>query len=250
LKAAFLKRYTVDLSEALEPNPDSYPSFNRFFTRALLPNARPLPSDARQLVCPADGALAEFGSLQHDRMLQAKGRTYSVDELLANELHISKHYHDGMFATIYLAPHNYHRVHAPCAGFVHEVVYVPGTLFSVNPRTVRVVPRVLARNERVILHCTGDIGEFAVILVGAVMVGSMELVCCDLSPFTRSREISRYRFAQPQPFARGAELGRFNMGSTVITLFGRGSVQWDSLLSQGCTLKMGQRFALPTKPIA
>ncbi|MSR14500.1 MAG: phosphatidylserine decarboxylase [Gammaproteobacteria bacterium] len=247
LKTAFLRRYAVDLSEALEPDPEHYLSFNRFFTRALKPDARPLPADQKSLVSPADGVIAEFGTLQRDRMLQAKGRTYSVDELLANNIHASQQYHDGEFATVYLAPHNYHRVHAPCGGQIHEVVYVPGVLFAVNPHTVRVVPRVLARNERVILHCTGDYGPFTLILVGAVMVGSMELVSCDVAALAASRRISHYAFECPFPFARGAELGRFNMGSTVIALFGRNVLQWTSTLARGCSVRMGQALANPSE---
>lgn len=247
LKAAFLRRYAIDLSEALESDPDRYPSFNALFTRALHPHARPLPRD-NTLISPVDGVLAEFGALTQERMLQAKGREYSVDELLANETYAAQHYHDGRFATIYLAPHHYHRVHAPCHGQVHDVVYVPGTLFSVNPRTVRVVPRVFARNERVILHCTGDYGPFALVLVGALLVGNMALECCDLTTLAGSRHIGRHSFERPVPFARGAELGRFNMGSTVIALFGRNVLRWDPALTRGSPLKMGERLALPFEP--
>jgi phosphatidylserine decarboxylase len=245
LKAAFMRRYAIDLSDALESEVDRYPSLNALFTRALKPGARPMPFDETALVSPADGFLAEFGSLAHDRMLQAKGRYYSIDELLAQDTFASQHYHDGLFATVYLAPQHYHRIHAPCNGKIHDVVYVPGTLFSVNERTVQNVPRVFARNERVILHCTGDHGPFALVMVGAMLVGSMALQCCEVSALAGSRRIARRALTRPVAFARGAELGHFNMGSTVVLVFGRSALRWDPTLAVGAPLVVGTPLAAP-----
>lgn len=235
----FSRLYGVDLAEAALRRAEDYPSFNAFFTRALAPGARPLPPDPAIIVSPADGTLCAIGRVTGHTAIQAKGRSYSLGALLAGD---PASYLDGLAATIYLAPSNYHRVHAPLAGHVLEVTYVPGTLFSVNARTAQVVDALFARNERVVLSCEGERGPFALVLVGALCVGSMEITSCDLLALlaTHGRQAPlRHRLAEPFAFERGAELGRFNMGSTVILLLPHAAGTWRDGLEAGVALRMG-----------
>ena len=236
---AFMACYPIDLRDAIESDPTRYRSLNAFFTRALRAHARPLPADTQVLVSPVDGQLSQFGVLAGGTLLQAKGHRYSVTQLLAIENTTAHPFRHGHFATLYLAPHNYHRVHVPCDCTLEEVVYVPGRLFSVNTHTARVVPALFARNERVILRCTGQGGEFAVVLVGAMLVGSMALECVDLAPLYAQRLFKRIRFEQGIPITRGAEIGRFNMGSTVILVFARETSEWNEDASPGMTVQVG-----------
>jgi phosphatidylserine decarboxylase len=247
LIAGFRRLYTVDLTEAVAADPDAYTSFNDFFTRALRPGARPIASGAQTLTSPCDGTVSERGAIDHDRLLQArlaaKNRWYTLRELL-NDDTLAQRFVGGEFATIYLAPHNYHRVHMPLAGTLTGVHYVPGALFSVNGATAASVPRLFARNERVV--CTFDTanGPLAVIFVGALNVGSISLVGFgDLTPRRPRRAVS---LPPPQPaphFLKGAELGRFNMGSTVILLMPAGSVAWSTDFVPGSPVRMGVAIA-------
>jgi phosphatidylserine decarboxylase len=245
LIGAFRCRYAVDLSEAVTANVDDYDSFNAFFTRALLPSSRPISPIVDALVCPADGTISQLGDITGENLIQAKGRYYSLAALLAGDVDLIKKFTDGTFATIYLAPHNYHRVHCPVTGAVKTVRYVPGDLFSVNNRTARCVENLFARNERVIVEFESDAGAIAVIFVGAMLVSSMELNCCDLSHATVAA------LTDPQPisvacrdddcvFERGAELGRFNMGSTIILLAQPGRVSWDPRLKHADIVRVGE----------
>ena len=240
LIAGFLQRYPIDLDEALEPELAHYASFNGLFTRRLRADARPLSAVPNAILCPADGQITEFGELRRDQLLQAKGKEYSVDALLANNPYAAQQFYDGSFATIYLAPHNYHRVHAPCAGEVREIDYVPGRLFSVNAETTARVPRLFTRNERVLLHCSGPYGPFVVIFVGTLLVGGIELAAPALNAEITSRSSVRCALQRPVPFAAGAELGHFNMGSTVIVLFTRNAVNWADGLHRGRRVRMGE----------
>ncbi len=236
----FVRLYRVDLAEAALPNAQDYPHFNAFFTRALVAGARPLPADPRIVVSPADGTLCAIGRIDGHTVIHAKGQGYSLGALLTAD---PAPYLDGLAATVYLAPSNYHRVHAPLAGRVRSVVYVPGALFSVNARTARVVDGLFARNERIILNCEDGHGPFALVLVGAMCVGSMELTCCDLPSLVRHHDRSRpLRLSLPAPFAfeRGAELGRFNMGSTVIMILPAAAGVWLDHLDAGTPVRMGQ----------
>ncbi len=235
-----MAHYPIDLRDALEPEPTHYRSLNAFFTRALRPGARPLPADPLAFVSPADGILNQCGVLTDGRILQAKGRDYAVSELLATPGATADPFQNGVFGTIYLAPHNYHRVHAPCDCTITEIIYVPGDLFSVNPRTAATVPNLFARNERVVLLCSSAHGELAIVLVGAMLVGSMTLACWDLASFYRKRCFNRQAFRPGLPLQRGAELGRFNMGSTVILVLGRQDVTWDEQARVGQPVKVGQ----------
>ncbi|HEY2462975.1 MAG TPA: archaetidylserine decarboxylase [Steroidobacteraceae bacterium] len=234
----FLRLYTIDMTEAVQADPLRYASFNEFFTRALKPDVRILAREPREIACPVDGVISEAGTIDGDRLLQAKGRHYSLTELLASRAW-AQHFAGGSFATIYLAPFNYHRVHMPLQGRLRETVYVPGRLFSVNAVTATLVPRLFARNERVLTWFDTAFGEFALILVGALNVGSIATVWAgDITPAARRvvttlppREVS---------LEKGEELGRFNMGSTVIVLFQRDRARWHDDLRAGATVTLGQ----------
>lgn len=238
----FLRGYDVNMAEAAQPDPFAYRSFNDFFTRALRPDARPIAPAADAIVSPVDGTLSQFGAIRSDNLVQAKGRLYSLAELLANDTSAVDAYRDGSFACIYLAPYNYHRIHMPCAGRLRSTVYVPGDLFSVNAATVRAVPRVFARNERVICDFDTELGRMAVILVGALFVGSMETVHCgEINPPPRRRKSAvRIDTGAGREFAKGDELGRFNMGSTVVLLFQRDRAQWEGALRPDLKVKLGE----------
>jgi phosphatidylserine decarboxylase len=241
----FLSNFRIEMGEARQPDPYAYRSFNDFFTRALRPDARPVASDPAVVVSPVDGTVSQCGELQQDSILQAKGRHYSVRELLGGDEAAAGVYRGGSFACIYLAPYNYHRIHMPCEATVRSSLYVPGDLFSVNAATVRAVPRVFARNERLVCDFDTPLGRMAVILVGALFVGSIETVHCgEVNPPPRRRKA-------PQPiergigrrYARGEELGRFNMGSTIVLLFERDRVAWDAALAPGSTVRLGRAIA-------
>ena len=234
----FLRLYTIDMTEAVQSNPLSYGSFNEFFTRALKAHARSIAPGARDIACPADGVISEAGRIDGDRLLQAKGRHYSLAELLASDSS-ARRFADGAFATIYLAPFNYHRVHMPLRGRLREAVYVPGRLFSVNAATASLVPRLFARNERVLTFFDSAFGEFALIMVGALNVGSIATVWAgDITPAAR-RVVTRLA-PQDVSLDKGEEFGRFNMGSTVILLFQENRVRWHTDLRAGATVRLGQ----------
>jgi phosphatidylserine decarboxylase len=234
----FLKLYPIEMSEAAESDPYRYGSFNEFFTRALKDGARPIVAAADAIACPVDGVVSEAGMIEDGRLLQAKGRRYGLTELLAAQPWAG-HFEGGSFATIYLAPFNYHRVHMPLRGTLRETVYVPGRLFSVNAVTARHVPDLFARNERVLTLFDSPAGRFAVVLVGALNVGSMATVWAgDVTPGAR-RVVTQIPGA-PLTLEKGAELGRFNMGSTVILLFERNRALWMSRVGAGCVVQLGQ----------
>jgi len=240
LTRGFLKLYEVNMSEAAESDPYAYPSFNAFFTRELAAGRRPIDPDTAAIVSPVDGAVSECGLLRGDALLQAKGREYSVHELLAGQAWAER-FSAGSFATIYLAPFDYHRIHMPLTGKLLETVYVPGRLFSVNDVTASQVPRLYARNERVLTLFESAAGRFALVLVGALNVGSIATVWAgDIAPSSR-RRIARLPAIDLQ-LAKGAELGRFNMGSTVILLFENRRVAWDAGLQRGSIVRFGARI--------
>jgi phosphatidylserine decarboxylase len=234
----FLRLYTIDMADAAQPDPLRYASFNEFFTRALRPDARSLAKEPREIACPVDGVISEAGKIEGDTLLQAKGRSYTLKELLAS-CAWAKDFEGGSFATIYLAPFNYHRVHMPLAGRLRETVYVPGRLFSVNAATASLVPRLFARNERVLTWFDTAFGEFALILVGALNVGSIATVWAgDITP--APRRVATTLPPQAVALDKGEELGRFNMGSTVILLFQRDRARWHAELCAGATVRLGQ----------
>lgn len=230
--------YQVNLEEALDADPDSYPTFNAFFTRQLKDGVRPVASEG-QVACPADGKISAIGDIQQDRLIQAKGHDYSLQDLLAGRDDLAHLMQDGFFATIYLSPRDYHRVHMPLAGRLQEMIYVPGRLFSVNDVTTRHVERLFARNERVISVFETDAGPVIQILVGAIFVGSMETVWDGQITPPYGKKIISKRY-QDIPLQHGAEMGRFNMGSTVIMLFPRNSIEWDSCIKSNTSVQCGQ----------
>jgi phosphatidylserine decarboxylase len=234
----FLRLYTIDMAEAVQPDPLRYASFNEFFTRALKPNVRAIAREPREIACPVDGLISEAGKIDRDSLLQAKGRHYTLKELLAS-CAWAKDFEGGSFATIYLAPFNYHRVHMPLDGRLRETVYVPGRLFSVNAATASLVPRLFARNERVLTWFDTAFGEFALILVGALNVGSIATVWAgDITP--APRRVATTLPPQAVSLDKGAELGRFNMGSTVILLFQQDRARWHTEVRAGATVRLGQ----------
>jgi phosphatidylserine decarboxylase len=238
-------RYRIDLTEAAEADPRAYPDLNAFFTRALRAGARPLCQDPASVVAPADGVVSAVGTLLADTLVQAKGHRYTAGDLLADPT-VGRRYQDGSYLTVYLSPQDYHRVHMPIAGQLIEMRYVPGRLFSVNDRTSRVVPRLFARNERVVARFDTEAGEMALVLVGALMVGGLETVWS--GPLTPPHGAPGLARAYPASgggavrLGRGEEMGRFNMGSTVIALFQRGQVEWDSAVGPGLGVRVGGRL--------
>jgi phosphatidylserine decarboxylase len=238
LVRGFLKLYSVDMSEAKQSDPLSYASFNEFFTRALKDHARTIDSDPRSIACPVDGTISEAGSIDGDALLQAKGRRYRLADLLAGKSWAGR-FEGGCFATIYLAPFNYHRVHMPLRGDLAETVYVPGRLFSVNAATAAHVPNLFARNERVLTLFDTAFGQAALIMVGALNVGSMTTVWAgDITPAAR-RAITTLP-PQHVTLDKGEELGRFNMGSTVILLFQKNRANLHAGIRAGLRVRLGE----------
>lgn len=238
----FVRRYGVDMGEAADPDIARYASFNAFFTRALRPGARPLaPAD---LVCPVDGAISQFGAIERDQILQAKGHRYSTRALVGGDAALAALFDDGHFATLYLSPKDYHRIHMPCGARLRRMVHVPGDLFSVNPATVRGVPGLFARNERVVCHFEGEHGPFVLALVGATIVGSMATVWHGVVNPPRPGVVRQWRYDEP-PVAlkQGDEMGRFLLGSTVVMLFPAGPLRFNPAWAPGRSIRMGEAMA-------
>ena len=242
--------YRVDMQEALESDPTRYRSFNDFFTRALRPDARPVTQQPDEIASPADGTLSQAGDIEAGYLFQAKGHDYSLLELLGGDPELAAMFEEGNFATIYLSPRDYHRLHMPLDGKLRKMLHVPGRLFSVNETTCRQVPRLFARNERVICLFDTPVGPMAMILVGAIFVSSIETVWAGAITPTHQR-VSAWDYApnpEPSPIAleKGEEMGRFNMGSTVILLFGQDAVEWVEGFSSGSAVKMGETIGVRT----
>lgn len=239
----FARQYQVNMAEAQVEDLTAYAHFNAFFTRALKDGARPLDSTPDAVLCPADGAISQLGPIEHGRVFQAKGHSFSVLELLGGDSERAAPFMGGDFATVYLSPKDYHRVHMPLAGTLREMVHVPGRLFSVNQSTAENVPELFARNERVVCLFDTERGPMAVVLVGAMIVASIETVWAGLvTPPKRTLRSWRYDDAARTPIdlAKGAELGRFKLGSTAIVLFAPNQVQWAESLAAGSVVRMGQ----------
>jgi phosphatidylserine decarboxylase len=216
----FVNHYGVNMSEAANPDIASYPTFNEFFTRPLKAGARPVAEADYE--CPVDGAISQFGSILVDQLLQAKSHKYSTAALVGGDRELAAHFDDGSFATLYLAPKDYHRVHMPCDAKLTRMIYVPGALFSVNPTTALGVPNLFARNERVVCVFDTERGPFVLTLVGATIVGSMETVWHGVVNPQRTGEVREWHYEPGEwTFRKGDEMGRFSLGSTVVLLFTR-----------------------------
>jgi phosphatidylserine decarboxylase len=249
LIGSFMRGFKPEMGDAVEPNPFAYGSFNEFFTRALRPDARPLVRDPGTLISPVDGTVSQLGRIDGTQIFQAKGRHYSLEALLAGSDAWHARFRGGAFATLYLAPYNYHRIHMPLAGTLVAAWYVPGKLFSVNATTAAAVDGLFARNERVV--CVFENGPlvFAMVLVGALFVGSMETVWHgEITPRRPRRPIALpvTGLRAPARLEQGDEMGRFNMGSTVILVLPPGTTQWPADLRAGTTIRMGQPLARVT----
>jgi len=238
----FIARYDVNMAEAAACEPGAYTSFNEFFTRALRPGARPLGK--AKLVCPVDGAISQCGRIERDQIFQAKGKSYSSTALLAGDAALARQFDDGLFATIYLSPRDYHRIHMPCDGRLLHMRYVPGELYSVNPATARGVDALFARNERVVCHFESAHGPFALVLVGATIVGSMETVWHGVVNPPRSASVRHWDYRdQNITLKQGEEMGRFLLGSTVVLLFPADSFQLTPDWGPACAVRMGEAMA-------
>ena len=234
----------INYGEALSPDPADYASFNAWFTRALIPGARTFDPDPQAFLSPCDGRISETGLLQENRILQAKGKDYSLQDLLANDP-VCQQLTDGYFSTIYLSPKDYHRIHMPIGGRLQRMIHVPGRLFSVAPYTVRQVPRLFARNERVISIFETDYGPLVMVLVGAMLVSSTETVWAGEVTPTKNKEVSVTDYSDGDiALAKCDEMGRFNMGSTVILLMPTGALAPLDGLGAGDAVRLGQRLGL------
>jgi phosphatidylserine decarboxylase len=234
----FIDAYDVDMGEAAEPA-SAYPTFNAFFTRALKPGARPMGDAAQFVLSPADGAVSQVGPVVGGRIVQAKGRDYSVVELLGGDTANAPRFDGGRFVTIYLSPKDYHRVHMPAAGTLRSTRYVPGDLFSVNAVTADGVDRLFARNERLAAVFESPLGAMASVMVGAMIVAGIETVWSGrLQP--HGKTVEQRSYSDGPKFAAGDEMGRFYLGSTVVLLFEPGKVEWLPDLAPGSTVRMGQ----------
>lgn len=239
----FVGRYSVNMAEAANPDIASYASFNEFFTRPLREGARPL-ANAPQ-ICPVDGAISQFGALKRDSIFQAKGHSYTTTALVGGDAELAALFDDGSFATLYLSPKDYHRIHMPCAGRLRRMIHVPGDLFSVNPTTARGVPGLFARNERVVCVFDSANGPFVLTLVGATIVGSMATVWHGVVNPPRPGKIREWRYdTQEILLQKGEEMGRFLLGSTVVMLFPKNTLNFNPQWQPTKPLRMGEAMGV------
>lgn len=244
----FVRRFGVDMDEAAEPDPGAYATFNEFFVRALRPGTRPLEGGEDALVSPVDGRVSRIGAIDGDRLIQAKGIDYSLLALVGGDPEIASRFADGGFATLYLAPGDYHRVHMPLAGQLARMVYVPGRLYSVAPWSVATIRGLFTRNERVCALFETAHGPLGLVLVGAINVAAIETVWSGLATPPRGRRIAHWYYDSGAPsLARGEEMGRFNMGSTVIVLAPAGTT-WDGERTPEDRVRVGQRLGVAARP--
>jgi phosphatidylserine decarboxylase len=236
-----IKHYGVNMAEALQSDITAYNSFNEFFTRELKPGIRPLSTEANAIACPCDGAVSQAGKITDGQIFQAKGKSFNVIDLLGGKAKRAAPFNNGIFTTIYLSPKDYHRLHMPLTGTLREMVHIPGRLFSVNPATVNSVPNLFARNERVAAIFDTDAGPMALILVGAIFVSSVEMVWHGVVTPPSVSSVQSWQYGEDAPSIKiGEEMGRFNMGSTIIVLFGKDQAQWDVEFKAEQPVKLGE----------
>ncbi len=237
----FIRDYQVDMSLAVKENPHDYSCFNEFFTRALKPEKRPIAPETDAIVSPVDGSISQFGDIQEGQLIQAKNINYGLQTLLGGSSELAAQFQAGKFATFYLSPKDYHRVHSPCKGSLREMIYVPGRLFSVNAQTTEQLPQLFVRNERVITLFTTPVGPMAVILVGAMLVANISTVWEGVIDPAASRQIRHWHYTERAvSLSKGDELGRFQLGSTVIILFSAERMQWSNQLRLNKQVRFGE----------
>ena len=238
----FIKRYSVNMAEAVNTDPASYKSFNEFFTRPLKPGARPLAQT--DYICPVDGAISQFGRIEKDQIFQAKGHSYSTTALVGGDAKLASEFEGGHFACLYLSPKDYHRIHMPVSGTLRQMIYVPGDLFSVNPTTARGVPGLFARNERVVCVFDTAHGPFVNVLVGATIVGSMATVWHGQVNPPRLPDVTAWNY-KPGEFVykQGDEMGRFLLGSTVVMLWPEQAMRFNPAWQPAGAIRMGESMA-------
>jgi phosphatidylserine decarboxylase len=240
----FIRHYQVDLEESEITDYHRFEHFNAFFTRALAQGARPINEDAGAMVSPVDGTISQIGDIEQGRIFQAKGMDFSTLELLGGDQQLADVFQNGRFTTIYLSPRDYHRIHMPVSGVLTDMVYVPGRLFSVNPATTSQVPRLFARNERVVCVFNTEHGRMAMVLVGAMIVASVETVWAgEVAPVRPRIQHQRYADQEPTSLARGQEMGRFKLGSTVVLLHEDRSMEWLEDKIAGTPVRLGEKIA-------
>ena len=240
----FIRLFKVNMQEAKISDWESFNSFNEFFTRELKEDAREISTDDKTIACPVDGAVSQLGHISSDLIFQAKGHAYSLTQLLGDREDLGKLFKDGEFNTIYLSPKDYHRIHMPIDGTLKEMIHVPGELYSVNPTTVENVPALFARNERVICVFDTTAGPMAMVMVGAIFVGSIETVWHgEVTPPT-AKEIRNWKYEdKPETYKKGQEMGRFNMGSTVILIYAKNKINWEKELQAEKVVRLGEAIA-------
>ena len=238
----FIKRYGVNMAEALNPDPSSYKSFNEFFTRPLKPGARSMAT--ADYICPVDGAISQFGRIEKDQIFQAKGHSYSTTALVGGDAKLAGEFEGGHFACLYLSPKDYHRIHMPVAGTLRQMIYVPGDLFSVNPTTARGVPGLFARNERVVCVFDTAHGPFVNVLVGATIVGSMATVWHGQVNPPRLPDVTTWNYKPGEfEYKQGDEIGRFLLGSTVVMLWPNRRMNFNPVWQPTGAIRMGESMA-------
>lgn len=239
----FIQRYGVDMQEAEHTNVEAYEHFNAFFTRSLRDDARPIAPETETLVGPVDGRVSQAGAIHNDSIIQAKGHDYAIGQLLAGDQTLANIFTNGAFATLYLAPRDYHRVHMPCDGRLQRMIHVPGRRFAVNPTSVAGIDHLFARNERVVSLFATPAGSMALVMVGALFVGSLQTVWTGRLSARGRGEIQNYDYRNARiSLAKGEEMGRFNMGSTVILLFPAGRTQWHPAVQPGRRICLGENL--------
>lgn len=239
----FIKLYSIDMDDAKYSKAESYRTFNDFFARELEDDARPIDDSDNSIVMPADGIISQFGTIQDNLLLQAKGHVYTLESLVACNSEMTKFFKNGSYITTYLAPSNYHRVHTPCKGTLREMIYVPGSLYSVNKATTETISNIFARNERVICLFETEFGPVAQILVGATIVGSIETKWEGIITPPRDGIMKRWTYANDVQVEKGEDMGCFKLGSTVITLFASNVVQFLPNLKIGSVVRVGEKMA-------